>query len=54
MNDALKMAKLKATNGKSAIEIFQTLKQDLTDDEIRSLPGIRDLLNATLYLGKNC
>ena len=47
ISDALKMAKLQATNGKNAIEIAQFLrKQKLTDDEIRSLPGIRDLLNA--------
>jgi hypothetical protein len=52
INDALKMAKLKATIGKSASEIFQTLKNDLTNDEIRSLPGIRDLLNAPCIWAK--
>ena len=52
MNDVLKMAKLKATIGKSASEIFQTLKKDLTDDEIRSLPSIRDLLNAPCIWAK--
>ena len=46
VSDALKMAKSQATNGKNAIEIAQSLKQKLTEDEIRSLPGIRDLLNA--------
>ena len=46
VSDALKMAKLQATTGKNAMEIFQSLKKELTDDEIRSLPGIRDLLNA--------
>ena len=44
--DALKMAKLQATNGKDFTEIFQTLQKGLTDEEIRSLPGIRDILNA--------
>ena len=52
ISDALKMAKLQATNGKNAIEIFQFLKKDLTDDEIRSLPGIRDILNVPCIWAK--
>ena len=46
LSDAVKIAKLQATNGKNAMELIQYLKKDLTDDDIRSLPGIRDILNA--------
>lgn len=52
VSDAHKMAKLQATIGKNTMEIFQSLKKELTDDEIRSLPGIRDLLNAPCVWAK--
>jgi hypothetical protein len=52
VSGALKMAKLQATNGKNALEIFQSLKRELTEDEIRSLPGIRDILNASCIWAK--
>jgi hypothetical protein len=43
--DALKTAKLKATLGKDSNEIFQGLRQVLSDDEISSLPSILELLD---------
>ncbi|MGB7568095.1 MAG: hypothetical protein WBM07_09555, partial [Chitinivibrionales bacterium] len=52
VSDAHKMAKLQATIGKNTMEIFQFLKKELTDDEIRSLPGIRDLLHAPCIWAK--
>ena len=52
VSDTLKMAKLQATNGKNAMEIFQSLKKELTDDQIRSLPGIQDILNAPCIWAK--
>jgi hypothetical protein len=44
-SDVIKMAKLKATLGKDANEIYQSLKQAFTDAEISGLPHLQDLLD---------